>query len=566
MCALLSRARRARGCSTPGDDRLETRAYAVKRYLFRLGHAARSGRFACSVEQLVVGLAPIMGWGAVPTSGSERARFARAHRKSVQRWLDDLQGAGVVAHEPERDERGWWWRTQIVLLTAPAPNAEELRVAQGRAQGWRARERARRRKHRRACALATIRSRASQPQQSTRSRLARARARAAHEARRRALVEAQIETGRATAHARGVLTHPFGAPPTSADAMQSSKRDQRAHTPQDWAPAATRSAQTLKMTPTSAAGTGAHARAVNGGTLTATPPGAEQRIQEIGRIPPDEFEVLVLRRVADRERQLAVRAALRREHVLRRSQEVISWPRGRTCPVGRLAEAWAMHRHGATAVAERGSAAAGPRSPELAGRAAGAIALYERFADQRPPGWPQTGPAALCALASQRRAAVLAGDLARLLALARGMRASALLGSAERLERAAARAQRRGPSEDGGVAFRTGPPRWETAEQRRSRVRDELLLAGGDPAAWPNAALAAAALARRTPAGTEPEVLGEDPHAELDGVGARAARYRAEQDAGRWALPATHAGRPRSGVSPRRRRALGGGTRVAPAS
>jgi len=298
------------------DDRLETRAYAVKRYLFRLGHAARSGRYACSVEQLVIGLAPVMGWGAVPVGGSEGARFVRAHRKSVQRWLDDLQAAGVVAHEPERDERGWWWRTQIVLLTAPAPNAEELRIAQRRALGWRARERARRRQHRRACALATIRSRASQPRQRTRSRLARARARAAHEARRRALVEAQIETGRAVAQARGVLTHPFGAPPTSADARECSKRDQRAQTPQDWAPAAARSAQTLNMAPTFAAGTGAHVRAASGGALTATPPGPEQRIQEIGRMQPEEFEVLVLRRVADRERQLAVRTALRREHVV----------------------------------------------------------------------------------------------------------------------------------------------------------------------------------------------------------------------------------------------------------
>ena len=355
------------------------------------------------------------GMGPVPSSRGERARFVRAHRKSVQRWLDDLQAAGVVAHEPERDQRGWWWRTQIVLLTAPAPTAEELRVAQGRAQGWRARERARRRQHRRACALSTIRVRASQPQQRTRSRLARARARAAHDARRRALVEAQIETGRAVAHARGVLTHPFGAPPTSADAKQSSKRGQRAQTPQDWAPAATRSAQTLKVTPTSAAGTDAHARGASGGARSATPAGPKQRSEEIGRIPPEEFDTLVLRRVAERERQLAVRAALRREHVLRRSEEVVSWPRGRTCPGGRLAEAWATHRHGATAVAERGAATAGPRSPELAGRAARAIALYERFADERPPGWPQTGPAALCALASQRRAAVLAGDIARLL-------------------------------------------------------------------------------------------------------------------------------------------------------
>jgi hypothetical protein len=202
VCALLGRARRARGCVTPGDDRLETRAYAVKRYLFRLGHTARSARYACSVEQLVVGLAPVMGWGAIPASRAERARFVRAHRKSVQRWLDDLQAAGVAAHEPERDARGWWWRTQIVLLTAPAPTAEELHVAQYRARGWRARERARARGRRCACALATIRSRASEPQRNTRSRLARARAGAAHEARRRADVEAQILTGRTRAQVR----------------------------------------------------------------------------------------------------------------------------------------------------------------------------------------------------------------------------------------------------------------------------------------------------------------------------------------------------------------------------
>ena len=70
----------------------------------------------------------------------------RAHRKSVQRWLDDLQAAGLVAHEPERDSAGRWWRTQIVLLAAPDPTAEELRIAAQRARGWRARERARRRR------------------------------------------------------------------------------------------------------------------------------------------------------------------------------------------------------------------------------------------------------------------------------------------------------------------------------------------------------------------------------------------------------------------------------------
>ena len=52
----------------------------------------------------------------------------RAHRRSVQRWLDDLQAAGIVAHEPEKDGDGLWWRTQLVLLAAPEPSDAELRT------------------------------------------------------------------------------------------------------------------------------------------------------------------------------------------------------------------------------------------------------------------------------------------------------------------------------------------------------------------------------------------------------------------------------------------------------
>jgi len=156
----------------------------------------------------------------------------RAHRKSVQRWLDDLQIAGVVAHEPERDARGWWWRTQIVLLAPPSPTAGELRVAKRRARGWRVRERTRRRKGKRACALATIRSRAAEPRRETRRRLARARSAAAHEARRRGTVEKQILAGRELAQSRELLTHPFGAPPMSADVLESTMPSEQAQTPQ----------------------------------------------------------------------------------------------------------------------------------------------------------------------------------------------------------------------------------------------------------------------------------------------------------------------------------------------
>jgi hypothetical protein len=243
-----------------------------------------------------------MGWGAIPAGRAERARFVRAHRKSVQRWLDDLQAGGVAAHEPERDARGWWWRTQIVLRAAPAPTAEELRVAQRRARAWRVRERARQRRRRHACALATIRARAPEPRPGTRRRLARARAIAAHEARRRAGVEAQILAGRALAQGCGLLTHPFGAPPTSADAWESSKRDERAPTPHGWVPVAARSAPTLTLTPSFAAGTGAQARAASDEGRLATPADRQGRSEEIAPMPLGGLDAVVLRRVAQHER------------------------------------------------------------------------------------------------------------------------------------------------------------------------------------------------------------------------------------------------------------------------
>ena len=175
-CALLGRARRARGCSTPGDDRLETRAYAVKRYLFRLGHAQRSARYATSVEQLVVGLAPVMGWGPVPRERAERARFVRAHRKSVQRWLDDLQAAGVVAHEPERDGAGSGGARRSCCSPRRSPTADELRwrAARARVAAPRARAPARGRAWRRAWPGSVARS--GVPERAVaRARLARAR-------------------------------------------------------------------------------------------------------------------------------------------------------------------------------------------------------------------------------------------------------------------------------------------------------------------------------------------------------------------------------------------------------
>jgi hypothetical protein len=506
VCALLAQARRARGCTTAGDDRLETRAYALKRYLFRLGHAARAGRYATSIEQLVVGVAPVMGWGSIPT-GADRTRFVRAHRKSVQRWLDDLEAARVVAHEPERDDDGRWWRTQIVLLAAPEPAARDLGVAQARARAW-----TRRARRRRSSRLVAIRRRSGAPAAATRARLARTRRFAAHEARRRACVDWILSVD---------LTHPFGAPPTSAQSVAAPKRRAKAPTSESAGPTALRSAQALVSAPASADGTDARGRAV----LAAA---AAERIRTAG-IEESERRA---RRLADLRQRAKVRDRLQRDHAARRVAETLRWPSGHPCPTGRLREAWVAYRHGLDAVVQGGSVTAGAQHAAVGRRARHAIALFEQHAHQRPPGWPATGSAALCALASQGRAATFAGDVARLLILAKQMRAIAEAGDKAWLRRAQVQAERRSVRSASPLPFRRAAgPRLVAPEHRRQAVRDRVLLSGGDPSAWPNAALAAAAVGLPTPS-----LTGPDPFDELDGRGARAARYRADLPAGRLEL------------------------------
>jgi hypothetical protein len=204
--------------------------------------------------------------------------------------------------------------------------------------------------------------------------------------------------------------------------------------------------------------------------------------------------------------------------------------------LGRLREAWVAQRYGLAIVVESGTAAAGPVAPALATRVGRAIALYEAFAAERPLGWPASGPGALCALARLGAAERFAGDVARLLVLARGMRAVALERDQAQLDRARRRADARRNPRPARFVFRNLSPRGESAEQRRIRVRDAVLLDGGNPAAWPNAALA---LAHFPALQTAPTValLEPDRFAELDGLGARATRYRAELARGRWQLP-----------------------------
>jgi hypothetical protein len=238
-----------------------------------------------------------------------------------------------------------------------------------------------------------------------------------------------------------------------------------------------------------------------------------------------------------RERAETVEALLAGQ-VEARVAAVRRWPAGRRCPLGRLREAWVAHRYGPAKVVDAGTALAGAVPSALPTRVLRAIELYEAHAEYRPPGWPTSGPSALCVLAAQQRADVFAGDVARLLLLAKGMRAATLIEDSRRVDRARARAAARQAPVRGRLTFRLTPRRTriETAELRRLRVRDAVLLLDRDPASWPNAELALAHLPI-TPGADEVRLIDADRCEELDGVGARAARYRAELKRGRWKLP-----------------------------
>jgi DNA-binding PadR family transcriptional regulator len=149
VIAAVQQARVRAGIHQAGHDGLETRVYAVKRVLWRFrGSSGPSGRYACSLEQLVVMLAPVLGWPPAPPPGTgERARWFRARRKSVQRWLQLLQDAGLIDVSGEKDQDGYWWRTIITLSPGggPALTREQLQAARRRMRTFRRRERARHR-------------------------------------------------------------------------------------------------------------------------------------------------------------------------------------------------------------------------------------------------------------------------------------------------------------------------------------------------------------------------------------------------------------------------------------
>lgn len=564
--AAIQAARERRDISQRWHDGLETRAYALKRVLwrFRDGDQA-SGQYACSLEQLTVAIAPVVGWGPVPAANSaDRARWFRAHRKSVQRWLDLLTDAGLVHVSGVRDAEGYWWRTIVTLLPHGGPQleADRLTATRARVRGFPRRERARRQtEHARVRAggpsrqlrhLDRVLADSARPNRRTRRRIAITRGIARHERRRRSHVDAVINAAAARrAEHLQVLTPPYGAPSTTeypqtfreasnhvnalhqCSVQTTSRSETLAEQTRDTQISPDTSQTNLRNLPALPADEtyplpiSAQRQTVAGDLVT------EREAPELSaatRVPPTPpvgtagaLGELLAARVAAREAELGTdgiaaqnaawhtRSELHRAAVEQRCAEVQRWPAGRAIARWRIREAWVVCHpdHGPDVAASTSTSAAGNVDQATLTTA---IELYEASAAHRPPGWPASGAAALTVLAARGEAHALAGDVARLRRIARDMRATALTHSdPSEIARLAARTNRtrldhtsKAPAR---LTYRRSPGRAETTAEMRRRQRALLIYLGQNPALFPNLGFAEAWLLRAEAEGEIPPGL-----------------------------------------------------------
>ena len=302
------------------------------------------------------------------------------------------------------------------------------------------------------------------------------------------------------------------------------------------------------INPAPAYETGAHARALAAAGVQPTSPTACTKGKS-GVTPATARDDLIEQRVAAHAAASSWSRHTAAVQAWQRARELVSAAPGRIWPPDRLREAWVVYRYGTAIrddwltpdsgperVGDHGAGDAGTRGRGQQHRAATAIALYELHAEHRPAGWPRAGAAALCVLAALGRADTLEGDIARLLVLAKDMRACIILSDAERRARMARRALARARPMPSPLSFRSSRrARWETIEQRRCRLRDELLLTGDDPSTW----TIAAAIEHRIGPNPPAELVDDVDDQELDGARSRQLRYADELRFGRWDLPPT---------------------------
>jgi hypothetical protein len=486
------------------DARLETSLIAVHGYLWRRGRgekwagAAGSSRYACSLSQLVFGLAEIMGWRGIPDRHDDagRRRFVKRHRKSVQRWLAWLQLAGLVDHTPQQDEEGFWWRTIIELQPVPQLPDDVLTAARARRSCWVSRECRRAARGRVRDLTAILR----------RARLTKAQRRARAVQRRRELRDCQARNRVRELLARSIadaasehLTHPDGVSTTSQGLLQALTP------PKTWSRGRTRTRTHVPHT------TETSKRHSNSASTRRTEVGEERR----WAVHHDVQAV----RDSRSEEQWEVHTTA----ITRRADELSTWASQYPCPRWRLIEAWSLAVHGPymTAAGAQRLALWREAAPKHGPRLDRALARYERAAPARPPGFPATAIAAFAYFLTHHTLPGTDGamrgmayDVARFNELSKGMSAYTHITQAENATRAQARARRRvaralteQTNQRLNLRFRLSPDaqvkraselldsddarhqatgrRLHAAQQRTAdaQTRDQHVAAGRDP--WP---------------------------------------------------------------------------------
>jgi hypothetical protein len=399
VLAAVKQAREARGRTQEWDARLEASCMAVHAYLWRRGHGEKwagkdgSARFACSLAQLVAGLAPIMGW-----TGS-REQLVKQHRASVRRWLDWLQAAGLITYTGQSDDEGWRWRTIVELLPVPGLPAELLEAAADRRRGWTARETRRDRRGRRRNLTAILR----------RARLSRAQRRARAVARRKAVAEhgERLAVRAMIAESLACATMVDGETVvTCGPSLRGETKSRTATSSISKEPLLTstftRTRALPAVAPQPTVTDSRTARLTEREGSAASQVAAEASAPQ----PPLNSDVeqldaavwQIARQAADRwhSRDLAEWQPLA-DQITARTVDLEDWPAGRPCPRWRLQETWTAIAWGVEYAAAGAASrlAMWPPSGPHGDRLARALHRYERHADVRPAGWPASGVGAL---------------------------------------------------------------------------------------------------------------------------------------------------------------------------
>jgi len=483
LLALLTRVRAER---VAGGELAAGRLYDVRAFkccyaelgvLRRLAAAGRAGgTVVTSMGQLVAGLAPLHP--AWQIGGGEGWEDRDRHHRAVRRRLDALQAMGLLRWRIGTDLDGEERRTELELRPAPEVSAEELQAAVARLERWQARY---------GPALNTgsktgIRNAAGHgrsPSASERQRRGCRHARAAAASRR---VRGGYQSNSAP---------PFGAPATPENNTTVNRN----------APELRNACQRTSVTRAQGSQEPAARAAISASKTTGGREGgpAGREAPHVTEAHGDDRErcceavwdpEAIVARVKERELQrrpvLEAIAGQARE----RAAELAGWGLDRSWPVGRLREAWVVARHGPTAAANSGSAAAGPLYPDDYARLRRAVARYERNHTAAPQGYPTGGLAALLHLGALVGTGELPGGprtlryaVGALDQLSRRMRAIATAESAARRDSAAERARRRREPAPRALqlSFRAKWPPWVVTDHDGNPVFDRLGMLELDP-------------------------------------------------------------------------------------